>query len=133
MLNSGFPSSSDLTRINRWILALVVGGLFLGMLFGLRSGNSFFRIQQAGLHPGMRDPQAIRGWMTIPYISRIYRIPANDLYQAINVTPTGNNRKSLDELNRLYNPLMRGAILNSVKQAVADFNVSHPIPTAVTP
>ena len=125
MLKPEFPSISNLTRPARWILAFIIGGLSFGALFGFLSGNALIRIRQAGIAPEVRDPQAIRGWMTIPYIARVYNIPPDILYQAIHVSPAANNRKSLDELNRIYHPGQRGAMLHTVEQGISNFNIKQ--------
>jgi hypothetical protein len=131
MMHTEFIPSFTLTKTNRWILAMVICGLCTAALFGAHSGHSLFAIQQAGPQPALRDPQAIRGWMTVPYIAHVYHIPPEIIYRALQISPAGNNKKSLDELNRLCTPDSQGAIVNKVKQTVSDFNLHHPVPPQV--
>jgi hypothetical protein len=72
-----------------------------------------------GLHPGTTDVNAIRGWMTIPYIARVYDVPKDYLYPQIGVPFSGNDEKSLGDLNREYFRAQPGVVLQKVKDAIS--------------
>ena len=107
------------------IVALIVLGLLLVIFFGLRAVRSYVRIRQTGLQPGATDVQAIRGWMTIPYIAKAYGVPEAYIFEQIGLPVEGNQKKSLSQLNREYNQGEPGVILEVVKQAVAAYQAAH--------
>lgn len=89
-------------KINRWIWVLVILGIALTIFFGFRTVRTFAQVQLTGLQPGTTDVNAIRGWMTIPYLAKIYGVPQDYLYRQLNVPTSGRNEKSLADLNKEY-------------------------------
>ena len=75
------------------MLVLLIAGILLSAFFGLRAVHSFAHLRQDGFHPGNPDVNTIRGWMTVPYIARVYRVSPDYLYQQIGVPATGNDGK----------------------------------------
>ena len=117
----------------RWsrilLISLVVLGLFLTLFFGVRAARSYLRIWQTGLQPGVTDVEAIRGWMTVPYIARAYAVPEEVIFERLDIPPGEDNRaRSLAQLNRLYAPGERGLILETVKQVVRAYLAEPPVP-----
>ena len=108
---------------------LLIGILLLGVLaagfFGTRAVRSFMRLR-AGPPPGAADVQAIRGWMTVPYVAHTYHVPPEMLYAAVGVPPQGNDRKSLSELNRLTAPGQQGVVIERVREAILKFQQPAP-------
>jgi hypothetical protein len=117
---------------SRWERILTIGliavGLVLILFFGMRTVGSYIRIQQTKLQPGVTDVEAIRGWMTIPYIAAAYRVPEAYIFEQIGLPPEGNQTKSLSQLNREYAFGKRAAILNAVKEAIRRYQAEHPVP-----
>jgi hypothetical protein len=113
----------------RWERIIVIGlisvGLLLALFFGFRAFRSFMQIRQYGLKPGVTDVEAIRGWMTVPYIAKAYKVPPEYLFEKIGVPPAGNQHKSLSQLNRERN-LEKMALLNAVKEAIRQYQAEHP-------
>lgn len=109
------------TLERKFVLALLIIGLLLSAFFGLRAAHSFARIHQGGLHPGTTDVNAIRGWMTIPYIARVYDVPKDYLYRQIGVPLSNNDEKSLGDLNREYFFAQPGVVLQKVKDAISQY------------
>ncbi len=105
-------------KTNRWLLILIVMGIILTAIFGFRTVRSFAQIQLTGLRPGTTDAESIRGWMTVPYIARVYCIPADALYQRIGIPAAGNNDRSLADLNKEYFNGQKGIILQKIKDAI---------------
>ena len=103
------------------LLVLLVVGILLSVFFGLRAMRSFARLHQSGLHPGETDVSAIRGWMTVPYIAKVYRVPSDYLYQQIGIPRAGNDAKSLGDLNKEYFFGQPGAVMQKVKDAIARY------------
>lgn len=108
------------------IASLILIGLFLTGLFGLRTFRSYMRLQQHGLKPGVTDVTQIRGWMTIPYISRAYKVPPAYIFEQIEIPPQGNHKKSLRQLNRKYAPDQPGEIISRVQKAIQQYHDQPP-------
>lgn len=125
MSQSTPPSGRSSRRERIIIISLIVLGLVLVLFFGFRAVRSYIRIHQTGLHPGVTNVEAIRGWMTIPYIAKAYHVPPNYLFEKVGIPPTGNQDKSLGQLNREYN-LEPMAVLNTVKDAIRQYQAEHP-------
>lgn len=92
---------------------LVVVGLLLMGMFGLRAFRSFTGIRQNGLEPGPPGVERIRSWMTVPHVADLYDIPAAEIFAEIGVPQAGNEQASLEQIARQYaiSPeQMRGAI-----------------------
>ena len=120
----------------RWQLltiSLILLGLLLIGFFGLRAVRSYIRIQQTGLEPGVTDVEAIRGWMTIPYIATAYGVPEDYIFSQLNLSAEGNQNKSLADLNRTYARGQPEVILGAVKTAVKTYLDEHPQPTRGRP
>jgi hypothetical protein len=105
-----------ITAARRLILSmtLVIVGLWLVGVFGMRAYHAYARLQPRGLPTGTTDVAAIRGWMTVPYIARTYRVPEDTLFAALGIPKAGNERLSLNGLARKYarDPL-------AIRQAIA--------------
>lgn len=110
-------------------IGLIVLGLILILFFGVRTVASYIRIQQTGLQPGVTDVEAIRGWMTIPYIAQAYRVPEAYIFEQLGIPQAGNQNKSLGQLNRDYAPGERGLILTRVKEVLRQYQAENPTPT----
>ena len=125
------------TRQRLLIFGLILLGLLVAGFFGLRSLRAVKVYDQYGppplLHaatqPIETDVELIRDWMTIPYISTTYNLPPNLLYKALNISPRGNEEKSLSQLNEEYFPESPGFVIELVRAAV---RASLPSPTVPT-
>lgn len=113
---------------NRWILILVILGIVLTAFFGFRVFQSYARIRLGGLQPGTTDVEAIRGWMTVPYIAKIYKLPASYLYRQAGVPASGNDEKSLADLNKEFYFGRQGLVLQMVKDAIRAYQPSSTPP-----
>jgi hypothetical protein len=122
-------SSSGFSRKEQIIvISLIIIGLVLIIFFGLRAVRSYIRIQQTGLEPGVTDVEAIRGWMTIPYIATAYDVPEEYIFEQIGIPSEGNQNKSLRQLTRQYATGERGAILTAVKESLRRYQAENPPP-----
>jgi len=115
------------SRVRTLIFVLIfIGGLIVGF-FGLRTLRA---IREFGGHRPPPPPSAaeaegietdvelIREWMTIPFISKMYHVPPNVLFDALGIPANKNREKSLKRLNREYFPQADGIVLEKVKAAV---------------
>jgi hypothetical protein len=122
------------------ILSLIVLGVLIVGFFGIRAMHSFREFRRHGppppladalnKHPMETDVELIREWMTIPYISMTYRVHPKILFDALGISPIGNDEKSLEQLNDEFFPGKPGIVMELVKAAV---QANQPVPTAITP
>ena len=115
------------SRVRTLIFVLIfIGGLIVGF-FGLRTLHAF---REFGGHRPPPPPSAaeaegietdvelIREWMTVPFISKMYHVPPNVLFDALGIPANKNREKSLKQLNREYFPQADGIVLEKIKAAV---------------
>jgi hypothetical protein len=112
---------------------LIVVGLLLVIWFGFHSAVSAIRVWRTSLQPGVTDVEAIRGWMTIPYIAQSFDVPDKYLFESLGIPAEGNQRKSLGKLNREYAPGERGAILKRVEAALRRYETEQPARRRASP
>ncbi|HEX9840210.1 MAG TPA: hypothetical protein VGA72_12725 [Anaerolineales bacterium] len=115
------------SRLRTLIFILIfMGGLIVGF-FGVRTLHAF---REFGRHRPPPPPSAadagqietdvelIREWMTIPFISKMYHVPANVLFDALGIPANKNREKSLKRLNKQYFPQAEGIVLEKIKATV---------------
>jgi hypothetical protein len=102
----------------RWIIliAFLLAASFAG-LFAART------VRHALYWSRHRD-EAIRPWMSVPYVARSYRVPPHVLYQAINLTPAPRDRRPLRDIALEQNRPVE-ALAAELQSAVAEFR-AHP-------
>jgi len=115
------------SRLRTLIFVLIfIGGLIVGF-FGLRTLHAFreFRGYRPPPPPSAADAERIetdvgliRDWMTIPFISKMYHVPPNVLFDALGIPADRNREKSLKRLNEEYFPRAEGIVLEKIKAAV---------------
>jgi hypothetical protein len=95
-----FPRT--LSPYNLLIAGLLVLGLVLTVVFGGRALRNYQRLQLQKNPPGMVDVEAIRGWMTMPYIAQAYDVPEDELFAALGIPSEGNRNVPLRRLAERY-------------------------------
>ena len=83
-------------------IILVVIGVALVGFFGLRAYRAYTRFQPDAPVAGLRDVEAIRGWMTLPYIARAYGVSEDALFEALTIPKAENARLSVKQLVAKY-------------------------------
>jgi hypothetical protein len=122
------------TRQRNFVVGLIVIGLMIISFFGLRTMRAFRQFHGHRPPPPFSGEKAetdvdlIRDWMTLQYISITYRLPPELLYETLKISPKGNERKNLKELNDEYYPQAPGTVLELVKATIRS---SQSPPTAV--
>ena len=105
---------------------ILIGGLIVG-IFGLRTLHAFreFRGHRPPPPPSAADAERIetdveliREWMTIPFISKMYHVPPNVLFDALGIPANRNREKSIKRLNEEYFPRAEGIVLEKIKAAL---------------
>lgn len=134
-----------MSKINSKQRAIIIGLTILGCLlilfFGLRALRAFQKFDGRVPHQDFpekleTDVERVRDWMTIPFISRMYGVPEPILYDALGISPEGNHKKSLRDLNQEYFPETDGVVIQLIKAALlANQKPPTPVPplTAVPP
>ncbi|MDN5347914.1 MAG: hypothetical protein PWP65_1478 [Clostridia bacterium] len=95
-----------LARINKYVYILLVIIIFLGVIQGAKglgywsvSGktNSWGkRIELTG-----RDPEEIRGWMSLGEVARAYNIPLEEILAAFNLPPDLSGQTLLRDVEKI--------------------------------
>jgi hypothetical protein len=116
--------------ISRWLIPLlIVAGMLLAVVFGVRATHVFANMRHAGFHPRAVNVDGIQDWMTVPGLAHLFNVPEDYLYQQIGVPQQGSQHYSLSALNNRYFPGQAGLVLNRVKEAVRLFqtrSISRP-------
>ena len=87
-------SSVQVRRLPRWLgIVAIVAGVLLLLVFGVRSWRQYQFTQRVAA--GQIQVESLRGWMTIPYIARVYGVPESQLRGSLGLPPTGGDERSL--------------------------------------
>lgn len=125
----------------RALVAALIGlGLIAVAFFGFRTVLAFKEFRghhpppfapNANSAPAETDVELIRDWMTIGYISHTYRMHPRLLYDALGISPKGNEEKSLKQLNDEFFPKEPDHVIMVVKSVVhANLPPPTPVPAA---
>lgn len=110
-----------------WVqVLLLLLGLALVVFFGLRAGRAFFHLRGGDFHPEKPNPQDIRGWMTPAYLSKAFRLPPDCLYEKLGIPAAGNEKRSLQEINRTYYPDQPGYVLTRTREVIIEYQQERP-------
>ena len=111
-----------------WAGLLIGLGLGIVLLFGFRLAHV---IRRGNLPPQARtsitDLSLIRDWMTIPYISRTYKISEEFLFDALGIPEKENRLKSLMEINDEYFSERQDFVLTRIREAIRAFRQHVPL------
>lgn len=116
-------------------IALSFLGALLILFFGLRAMRAFRKFdghRPPPLFAGelQTDVENIEEWMTIPFIAHNYGVPPDILFDALDIDPEKNHKKSLKQLNEEYYPDEDGFVIGTVKATIL---AHQPPPTPASP
>jgi hypothetical protein len=127
-------------RQRNFVTGLIILGLIIVGFFGLRTVRAFRQFHGHRPPPpfaGERletDVGLIRDWMTLPYISITYGLPPRLLYDRLDIQPDRAEKKSLRQLNDEYFPEEPGLVLEQVKAAILEYQVTlTAVPASTAP
>lgn len=112
------------------IMVLILFGILLAGFFGFRALFAFREFRRHGPPPlpplapmenapaTETDVELIRDWMTIPYIAMTYRVHPKVIFDALEISPRGNEDKSLAQLNEEFFPQSPGLVIELVKATI---------------
>lgn len=109
----------------RWLIAGLVLLILVGALIAGRSALRMFGRRPPP--PRQTDVTQIAGWMTPGYISRAYRVPPEELFHGLGISPQGNERKSLNDLAAQTNR-SPDELVAAVQATVKDSQARQPPP-----
>jgi len=121
------------------VIALILMGLLIVGFFGLRTDRAFREFHGHRPPPSFAtehvetDVSLIRDWMTVPFISRMYQVPPDILFDAVGIAQHKNQEKSLKQLNEEYFPQAKGIVLEKIKAAVLTALANQPQTIQVVP
>ncbi|HET6821441.1 MAG TPA: hypothetical protein VFH34_02270 [Anaerolineales bacterium] len=119
-----------------FVTGLIIIGLLIIVFFGLRTVRAYREFHSHrppppfATKPVETDVGFIRDWMTIPFVSKMYHVPPGILFEALGISPQGNQEKSLKQLNEEYFARAEGPVLEMVKAAIlAHQSTRTPVPS----
>lgn len=126
------------------LVVFTILGCLLIVFFGLRVLHAFRKFGGPPPPPHARgeietDVERIRNWMTVPFIARMYGVPEDLLFDALGISPEGNRKRSLEDLDELYFSQSSGFAKQLVKTAILAHQASgtpdlpHPPLSPLTP
>jgi hypothetical protein len=113
------------------VISLIILGILFTIFFGMRAFRAFKKFEGHGPPPHGKvetNVELIRDWMTVSFVSKMYRVPERELFDALNVSPLGSHDKSLKALNEDYYPDKAGFVMDTVKATILAFQSSHQPP-----
>ncbi len=111
-----------------WLIAAVSIGLILVVVFGGRAAWRLGR-RLTGPPPPPRqtDVSQIADWMSVPYVSRAFRVPEPELYRALGVEPEGRRMRPLRDIAR-ETGRPADEMVQTVRETVSTWQAAHPRP-----
>ena len=116
------------------VIGLIIIGILFTAFFGMRALHAFRKFNGHRPPPPNKietDVELIRDWMTIPFISRMYQVPPEVFFEALNIPPQKDHDKSLKILNEEYFLDQNGFVLSQVKETILAYQALRP-PTVVS-
>ena len=128
-----------MTRKNKGTIVLILLGLVIIAFFGMRAMHAFRRFNGHRPPPPGKvetDVELIRDWMTVPFVSRMYHVPDEVIFEALEISPKNNRDKSLADLSQEYYPDADGFVMDLVKTTILAHQpppTPNSVPSAVPP
>lgn len=93
------PRLSRQERVRRWLAVVaVLVGMVLVTGFGWRAWKQIQFNQRVAR--GEVQVQTLKGWMTLPYIERVYGVPQAELRHALGLPATGFEDRSVRDWSK---------------------------------
>lgn len=83
-------------------IALLILGAAVVVFFSVRVYRASNRLHQDAAATNLTGVEALRGWMTLPYIARAYGVPKDALFAALGLPKAGNEQLSVKQLVAKY-------------------------------
>jgi hypothetical protein len=112
-------------RISGWRQWVAVAAFLLAVF---AAGFFAVRTVRHAVYWSQHKDETIRPWMSVPYVSRSYRVPPHVLYQAIGLSPQPRDRRPLREIALEQNRPVDALIL-ALQDAINAERRQHGPPT----
>ena len=129
------PSKTHLQQ-RALVIGLIIVGILFTAFFGMRVFHAFRKFDGHRPPPHGKvetDVELIRDWMTVPFISHMYHVPDEIIFEELKVPPKENRDKSLKILNDEYFPNQDGHVLDLVKKTILEHQPPTPPASSNTP
>ena len=106
------------------VSALIIFGIWIAAFFGLRTFHAYREVREHRPPPPFSNEQSetnvqlIEDWMTVPFVSKMYHVPPQIIFEALNIPFEGNKERSIKQLSEKYFPTTPGYVLDIVKATV---------------
>ena len=132
LLAPSYPYGSPVPGIvarRPWLIAAVSLGLILAVLLGGRAAWRLGRRLAGPPPPPPRqtDVTQIADWMSVPYVSRAYRVPEPELFRALGTEPEGRRMRPLKEI-ATETGRSADEVVEIVRDTVATWQAEHTRP-----
>jgi hypothetical protein len=114
-------------RWRRWAIAALILLALVGLAIAASSALRMGRRGRGPPPPRQTDVGQIAGWMTVPYVSRTFRVPPEELAAAVGVPVEQTRQSSLDELARAAGR-PADEVVAAVRAAVTAHQAANPAP-----
>jgi hypothetical protein len=115
------------TRKFRWREFFFILGFLLSLVI-----TFIFAIRAVRAMPRPHIDEPIRSWMSVTYIARSYRVPANYLYDALGIPDKLHDRRPISQIAREQNRTLESVIL-SLQDAIVHARPPYPTPVPLPP
>jgi hypothetical protein len=112
-------------RISGWRQWVAVVAFLLAVF---AAGFFAVRTVRHAVYWRQHKDETIRPWMSVPYVSRSYRVPPHVLYQAIGLSPAPRDRRPLREIALEQNRPVNTLILELQDAIIAERQQRHAPP-----
>jgi hypothetical protein len=120
-----------MTRLKRrpYLVAGIAIALVVVLVFGGRAAWRLgYRLLGPPPPPRQTDVSLIADWMSVPYVSRAYRVPEPELYQALGIEPEGRRMRPLRAIAH-ETERSTDDVLTIVRETVTAWQQTHPGPS----
>jgi hypothetical protein len=112
-----------------WLIAAISLALFVAVLLG---GQAAWRLGRRMMGPPPPPPRQtdvtqIADWMSVPYVSRSYRVPEEEIFRALGTGPEGRRMRPLRQIAEETGRSPDEAV-EIVRQTVTTWQAEHTRP-----
>ena len=116
-----------------WLIAILAIALVIALVVGGRGAvRLYFRLTGPPPPPRQTDVSTIADWMTVPYVSRTYRVPEGELGRALNITPENRRTRTLAQIAG-ETGRTSDEVVGIVRVTVSEWQATHPEPPRPPP
>lgn len=115
----------EISRFRFFLLLIGFLCIIIAIVLGIRLYTKAGHLPPPGFR--QTDVSQIQPWMTLPYISRTYGVPIEELTYRLKVPEGTSRRKNIDELSAIVG-VDSTNFLTNVKTVILEFQTEHQTP-----